>query len=128
MSASQVSALKQENEKLKVEVEQWKKKLFDVGAARGIREFSTSAKAQCEAPVKKQPTENKAALNPAEVSDKKETKKVQEKKPKKDTGKLFQHPFTFFKELHVNYSKMQVNQLNLLLPKQKRTRQSISAE
>ena len=82
MASSKVSALKQENEQLREEVELWKKKLFNVGGLTA----SLPTPVQCNAPGN-EPAIKKAATTPAagEVPEKKETKtKVQEKKPKKE--------------------------------------------
>lgn len=86
MSPNQLSALKLENEKLKQEIDIWKKKLVQVGVSSGAKQFSTSAAANCETPSA--PATKVAPVAAAETTDKKaETKKAQEKKPKKDAGK-----------------------------------------
>ncbi len=78
---NQLLALKQENEKLKKEVEIWKQKLVQAGLSHGVRAFSTSAPSQPPMTVsqpEKQP--EKEAVPPG-----KEAKKAKEPK-KKETG------------------------------------------
>ena len=77
---NQIAALRQENEKLKQEVEVWKKKLIQTGLSHGVRPFSTSAPCQPPAEVKQTTTIEK------EVPKAKEEKKVKEPK-KKEPGK-----------------------------------------
>ena len=70
---NQLLALKQENEKLKQEVDLWKQKLIQAGLSHGVtRTFSTSAPSQppeAEKQTEKQPETNK------EVKKAKEPKK-----------------------------------------------------
>lgn len=93
-----MAALKLENEKLKQEVEVWKKKLVQVGVSHGVKHFSTSAPAQSDVPSK--PAETTAA---APAQEKKENKKAQEKKPKKEAGESIDFPLSAILLINVLY-------------------------
>lgn len=80
---NQLAVLKQENEKLKHEVEMWKQKLVQAGLSHGVRSFSTSAPSQPPAV-----NEHPEKLPEKDVPPVKEVKKAKESK-KKEAGEYY---------------------------------------
>lgn len=75
-----ITSLKQQNDKLKIELDGWKKKLVDVGISHGIRALSATAASTA---VNKQTA---ADVTFDEVQDKK--KEVKKAQPKKNAGMI----------------------------------------
>jgi len=68
-----ITTLKHQNEKLKLELDGWKKKLVDVGVSHGVRNLSTTAAV------------TKPTVVPIQVPDNK-TKEPKKAQPKKTAG------------------------------------------
>jgi len=80
-STSKLSALKQENEKLKTEVESWKLKVSEIGNRHGVRAFSTSAPAAPPPAVENLPPQ-KAEKKQKDPKEPKEPQQPKEKAKK----------------------------------------------
>ena len=87
-STSKLVALKQENEKLKSEVESWKLKVSEIGNRHGVRAFSTSAPAT-PPPATENPPPKKAEKKAKEPKEPKEPKeKAKKAAPVEDEGPI----------------------------------------
>ena len=82
---SKLAALKQENEKLKSEVETWKLKVSEIGNRHGVRAFSTSAPS-APPPVSEVLPPKKAEKKPKEPKEPKE--KAKKAAPAEEEGPI----------------------------------------
>ena len=77
-----ITTLKHQNEKLKLELDGWKKKLVDVGVSHGVRNLSTTAAV------------SKLTVVPIQVPDNK-TKETKKAQPKKTAGMISSNIYSF---------------------------------
>ena len=78
--SNDVPMLKQKNEKLKIELDCWKKKLVDVGVSHGIRNFSTTSI------LSEANNGNQLAEKPAKTEVQIKSKEAKKVQPKKNAG------------------------------------------